>query len=88
MQATTIKIENPLLSELKKFLPKGESISSFIREVLERDLQRRKMIKAAETYMEFLDTNPEEKQWLEDWGDSDLITEAKTKSKTKRERKR
>ncbi len=81
MLATTIKIENPLLSELKKLLPRGESISSFVREVLESEIRRRKMIQAAESYAEFLKSNPEETQWLEDWESSDLITEPKNGKK-------
>ncbi len=81
MQATTIKLENPLLQEVKKILPKDESISSFVRSLLEQELQRRKMIHSAEEYVRFLEDRPEEKKWLEDWESADLISPIHPKNK-------
>ncbi len=84
MQATTIKIENPLLNELKKYSPKNESLSSFIREILEKDIQRRKMIEAAETYARFLAENPSEQEWLNEWEEANLAQDPKITSKKKK----
>jgi hypothetical protein len=72
MQATTIKIENPLLDELRSLTPRTKSLSGFIREILEQEIQRRKMIQAAEKYADFLKSSPGEREWLEEWESADL----------------
>lgn len=87
MQATTIKIEDPLLNELKKYSPKDESLSAFIREILEKDIQRRKMIEAAEAYTRFLGENPSEQEWLNEWEEADLVHNPKNISKKKKAEK-
>lgn len=84
MQATTIKLEDPLLGELKKYLPKEESISSFVRNLLEKEIQRQKMIQAAEEYSHFLAAHPEEKEGLEEWESADLTTSVKRIQKRKK----
>lgn len=81
MQATTIKIENPLLSDLKLYLPKEESITSFVKSILEQEIQRKKMIQSAEEYAAFLETHQEEKESMEEWENADLNTSPKTKIK-------
>ncbi len=81
MQATTIKIEDPLLRELKNITPKKFSLSKFVKEILEQEVQRHKMIIAAEKYNEFLASNPEESSWLQDWEAADLTSTPKTKRK-------
>ncbi|MBL7685607.1 MAG: hypothetical protein JNK65_06205 [Deltaproteobacteria bacterium] len=72
MQATTIKLENPLLNEVKKILPKHENITSFVRSLLEREIHRQKMIQAAASYNQFLKDCPDEREWLEDWDSLEL----------------
>ena len=84
MQATTIKIENPLLSELKTLIPKTQSLTSFIRETLEREVRRQKMIQSGEKYAEFLKSSPEEVRWLEEWESSDLEQAPKTLGKKRK----
>lgn len=81
MQATTIKLENPLLGELKKYTPKTESLTSFIRGILEQELKRRKMTDAAEAYVEFLSKSPEEQTWLQEWEEAELSSPPKDKLK-------
>ena len=72
MQATTIKIEDPILKELRKFVPPDQSLSAFVREILERDIQRRKMVKAAQEYASWLENHPDEREWLDEWDDAHL----------------
>ena len=50
MKATTIKIEEPLLGELEKAKPASQSISAYVREVLENDLKRHMVAEAAVQY--------------------------------------
>lgn len=72
MQATTIKLEYPILSSLMRFIPKEKSLSAFVREILEQEIQRRTMARAAERYVEFLESSPEEREWLKEWESADL----------------
>lgn len=72
MKATTIKIEGELLGELEAVKPESVSLSAYVREVLRKDLQRRKLVQAAAAYEEFLRTNLEEQSWLREWDEADL----------------
>lgn len=72
MKATTIKIEGDLLHELEAVKPKTVSMSAYIREVLRKDLVRRKLSQAAVSYEEFLAANPEEQSFLREWDEADL----------------
>ena len=72
MKATTIKIEGELLSELEAAKPEAVSLSAYVREVLRKDLVRRKLSQAAISYEEFLTANPEEQSLLRDWDEADL----------------
>ena len=83
MQATTIKIEDPLLENLKGCLPTKTSLTAFVKEILEQEIQRRKMIQSAEQYAEFLQSNSKEKEWLEKWEAGNLETAPKASTKRK-----
>jgi len=72
MKATTIKLEGELLRELEKAKPESLSLSAYVREVLSKDLRRRKLSQAAASYEEFLAANPEEQSWLREWDQADL----------------
>ncbi len=79
MKATTIKIEGTLLSELETAKPESVSISAFVRDVLRKELQRRKLAHAAVSYQEFLAANPEEQLLLREWDEVDLARTPKRK---------
>lgn len=85
MQATTFKLENPLLKELYKIMPKKSGLSAFVRNILEQEILRQKKIKAALEYQEFMASHPDEQLWLEEWESVDLAKTPKSK-KTKRKR--
>ena len=72
MKATTIKIEGELLNELEAAKPEAMSLSAYIRDVLRKDLARRRLSQAALSYEEFLATNPEEQSLLREWDEADL----------------
>jgi len=72
MKATTIKLEGELLEALAKAKPAAQSISSYVREVLRHDLRRHKVAEAAAEYRAFVDANPEERAWMEEWDKADL----------------
>jgi len=71
MKATTIKVEGELLRELERSKPASQSLSAYVRSVLEREVLRQKMA-AAERYTEFVRETPDEKAWLEEWTRADL----------------
>ena len=81
MKATTIKIEWPLLGELEKAKPASQSISSYVREILERDIKRHKVAEAAVQYEAFVAAHPEEREWLSDWDKADLSRPPKRNSR-------
>lgn len=72
MKATTLKIENPLLDELYSIKPKTQSLSNFVRGILDAVVRRNKMIQAGESYADFLQKNSTEAVWLDEWESADL----------------
>jgi hypothetical protein len=77
MKATTIKLEGELLKELERARPKSMSLSAYVRHVLARNFQRRRLAQAAASYEEFLKSNPEEQSWLREWDQADLASSPK-----------
>ncbi len=77
MKATTIKIEGELLEKLEQVKPSRTSISAFVREVLWKDLRRRKIAEGAVAYEEFVASNAEEQSWLAEWDEADLTAAPK-----------
>jgi hypothetical protein len=74
MKATTIKLEGELLQELEEAKPESLSLSAYVREVLRKDLQRRRLAQAAVSYEDFLAANPEEQSWLREWDQANLAS--------------
>ena len=72
MRATTVKVEGDLLDEIEKVKPSSQSLSSYVRTVLRREVLRHKMAGAAERYAELLRSNPGERGWLDEWETADL----------------
>lgn len=81
MKATTIKIEEPLLHELEKAKSPSQSISSYVREILESDIKRHKVAAAAVQYEAFVAAHSGEREWLSDWDKADLSHPPKRNSK-------
>ncbi len=77
MKATTIKLDGELLLELEKAKPESLSLSAYVRDVLSRDLRRRKLAQAAASYEEFLVAHPEEQSWLREWDEAELASPPK-----------
>ena len=79
MKATTIKIEGELLKELEAAKPRTQSLSSYVRCVLRKDLDRMKVRDAAVAYRAFVESGEEEKAWLDEWDRADLNTRPRRK---------
>lgn len=67
MSATTIKIEDPLLHEIQEIKDPNQSVSAYVKEVLEREISQRHMAEAAQKYQVFLAENREEAKEVESW---------------------
>jgi predicted CopG family antitoxin len=81
MKATTIKLDGELLEGLEKAKPPKTSVSAFVREVLRKHLQRRKLTDAAAEYEVFVASNAKERTWLREWDKADLAVAPKRRSK-------
>jgi hypothetical protein len=77
MKATTIKVEGELLSELERAKPARQSLTTFVRAILEQEIRRRRMADAADRYVDFLGEHADERAWLEEWDRADLATPPK-----------
>lgn len=75
MKATTIKLEKPLLDQIYELMPKGKSLSKFVKEVLQKEVNRSKMAQAASEYNSFLSENLEEASLESDWEKADLSSD-------------
>ena len=81
MKATTIKVEGELLADLEKAKPRSESLTTFVRSVLLQEVRRRQMIRAADSYTDFLQRHSDERAWLDAWDRADLARPPKRKRK-------
>jgi predicted CopG family antitoxin len=73
MPATTIKLEADLVKKVSTLKSKGESISGFVRDLIEREHRARAHRAAAGVYQQFLDENPEERAAMEVWESAPLV---------------
>ena len=72
MGATTVKLDSEILREIAEAKPSGQTLSSFVRGALKRDIRRWKMKHAAEAYLAFLARSPEEREAQEEWESAPL----------------
>jgi hypothetical protein len=72
MPATTVKLDSELLREIAKIKSPRQTLAAFVRESLQRDIERRKLRTAAEAYRQLLAENEEERRDLEQWEASHL----------------
>ena len=79
MPATTIKLEADLVKKVTNLKPKDESISGYVRELIEREHRARAHREAAVVYQEFLRENPEERAAMEVWESAPLVDDVEPK---------
>ena len=80
MKATTIKLEGELLEDLEASKPTGQSLTAYVRAALRENLDRIRVREAAVAYRAFVESNDEEKEWLEEWDRADLNTPPRIES--------
>jgi hypothetical protein len=67
MPEITIKLEADLVEKVTALKPKGESITGYVRELIEREHRARVNRDAANIYQQFLQENPDERAAMEAW---------------------
>ena len=73
MPATTIKLEAALVKKVTTLKPRDESISSYVRGLIEKEHRAREHRTAAKVYQQFLGGNPEERAAMEIWESAPLV---------------
>jgi predicted CopG family antitoxin len=79
MPATTIKLEADLVKKVAALKPKDESISGFVRELIEKEHLARKNRAAAVVYHQYLEQKPEERAAMEVWESAPLVDDIEPK---------
>lgn len=74
MKATTIRLDGDLLSEIESTKPEGQSVTAYVRDVLQKEVRRQRARNAAAQYHEFLAQNIDERQWMDEWAAAGLVT--------------
>ena len=64
-----------MVKKVTALKPKDESISAFVRDLIEKEHRARTNRAAAVVYQEFLDKNPEERAAMEVWESAPLSDE-------------
>jgi predicted CopG family antitoxin len=79
MSATTIKLEADLVKKVAALKPKDESISGFVRELIEKEHQGTGKQGICGVYHQFLEDNPDERAAMEVWESAPLVDEIEPK---------
>lgn len=75
MPATTIKLDADLVKKVGILKPRDESISGFVRSLIEREHLARQNRASAVVYQQFLTDNPNEQLAMEEWESAPLVDE-------------
>ena len=72
MPATTVKLESDLVEKAAALKSNGQSISAFVRGLIEREHRVRQLQESARIYEQFLRENTEEREAMEVWESAPL----------------
>ena len=75
MPATTIKLESELVKKIAALKTMDESISGFVRDLIQREHEARKNRAAAVVYQQFVEDNPDERAAMEVWESAPLVAD-------------
>jgi len=68
-----------LVKKVTALKPKDESISGYVRELIEKEHRARANREAAVVYQQFLNENPEERAAMEVWESAPLVDDVEPK---------
>jgi hypothetical protein len=72
MSATTVKLDADLLKEIAQRKAAGQTLSSFVREAVARELRRRELREAAQAYRDLLERDAAEAAAMLEWEQAPL----------------
>jgi hypothetical protein len=72
MPATTVKLEPDLVEKASVLKLPEQSISAFVRSLIEKEHRARQLHESAQAYEQFLRENPEEREAMEVWESAPL----------------
>jgi hypothetical protein len=81
MKATTIKLDGVILAEIEKIRPPNQPLTSFVKEILHAEFQRRIMQKSGAEYARFLKANEQEALLMDEWESAELVKSPKKSRK-------
>lgn len=84
MKATTIKLDGELLLALERSKPPGASVTSYVKDTLQKSLTTQRLREAAEAYRTLTESDPEERAWLKEWDEADLASPPKAGRRTRK----
>ncbi len=84
MKANTIRLEKEILSEIEKIIEPDQSLASFVRAVLLKEIKRHKMKEGADRYVELLAKSDEVREEEAEWSAADLTSEKSESSGRKK----
>ena len=79
MPATTVKLESDLVEKAVALKQPDESISAFVRGLIEKEHRARQLHESAQRYDQFLREHPEEREAMEVWESAPLSGEIEPK---------
>ena len=79
--ATTVKLESAVVREVYSVLEPGQTLTSYVRDTMVRDIRNRKLRNSANLYRDFLRQYPEETNELVEWEQVDLAKPPTMKKK-------
>lgn len=68
-----------MVKKVTALKPKDESISGYVRELIEKEHRARANREAAVVYQQFLNENPEERAAMEVWESAPLVDDVEPK---------
>jgi predicted CopG family antitoxin len=79
MPATTIRLEHELVQKAAALKQPEESISAFVRRLIEEAHRARRLHESAHAYERFIQENPKEREAMKCWESAPLSRPAKPK---------
>ncbi len=77
MKATTVKVDGELLQKLERAKPARQTLTAYVRSILEQTVAQQQMAEAADRYAAFVQGCDEERVWLSAWDSADLVSPPK-----------
>ena len=72
MPATTVKLEAELVEKVASLKPEKQSLSAYVRSLIEKEHREKQLREAAQAYEQFLHNNSAEREAMDVWESAPL----------------